>query len=74
MASELIESAEPQSEPLATRQAYGDALLALGQLAPLLEQPELPPLRVHVDQALDVDGAGAALTRDAGHLKRRGRR
>ena len=27
MASELIEAAEPQSEPVATRQAYGDALL-----------------------------------------------
>ena len=31
MASELIESAEPQSEPIATRQAYGDALVALGE-------------------------------------------
>src|SRR2546423_10453671 len=31
MASELIEAAEPQTEPIATRQGYGDALLALGE-------------------------------------------
>ena len=34
MASELIETAESQSEPLATRQAYGDALVALGESYP----------------------------------------
>ena len=32
MASDLIEAAEPQSEPIATRQAYGDALVALGEV------------------------------------------
>ena len=31
MASELIEAAEAQTEPIATRQAYGDALVALGE-------------------------------------------
>ena len=31
MASELIDAAEPQTEPIATRQAYGDALVALGE-------------------------------------------
>ena len=34
MASELIEAAEPQTEPIATRQAYGDALVALGESYP----------------------------------------
>ncbi|HEY3191804.1 MAG TPA: transketolase C-terminal domain-containing protein, partial [Solirubrobacterales bacterium] len=34
MASELIEAAEPQSESIATRQAYGDALVALGETYP----------------------------------------
>ena len=31
MASELIDAAEPQTESIATRQAYGDALVALGE-------------------------------------------
>src|SRR5690242_224031 len=34
MASALIDSAEPQSEAIATRQAYGDALVALGETYP----------------------------------------
>src|SRR5215216_5801058 len=34
MTSELIEAAEPQSESIATRQAYGDALVALGEAYP----------------------------------------
>jgi transketolase len=34
MASELIDAVEPQSEPIATRQAYGDALVALGESYP----------------------------------------
>ena len=34
MASELIEAAEPQTESIATRQAYGDALVALGESYP----------------------------------------
>ena len=31
MTSALIDAAEPQSEAIATRQAYGDALVALGE-------------------------------------------
>ena len=34
MASELIDAAEPQTEAIATRQAYGDALVALGEAYP----------------------------------------
>ena len=34
MASELIEAAEAQTESIATRQAYGDALVALGEAHP----------------------------------------
>ena len=34
MPSELIEAAEAQTEALATRQAYGDALVALGEKHP----------------------------------------
>jgi transketolase len=34
MASALIEAAEPQTESIATRQAYGDALVALGEAYP----------------------------------------
>lgn len=34
MASELIEAAESQTESIATRQAYGDALVALGEAHP----------------------------------------
>ena len=34
MTSELIEAAEPQTESIATRQAYGDALVALGESHP----------------------------------------
>lgn len=34
MSSELIEAAEPQAEAIATRQAYGDALVALGESYP----------------------------------------
>ena len=34
MASELIDAAEPQTESIATRQAYGDALVALGESYP----------------------------------------
>ena len=39
MASELIDAAEPQTESLATRQAYGDALVALGE-SPYRECPD----------------------------------
>ncbi|MFI5026044.1 MAG: hypothetical protein ACHQCI_04770, partial [Solirubrobacterales bacterium] len=34
MASELIDAAEPQTESIATRHAYGDALVALGESYP----------------------------------------
>jgi transketolase len=34
MTSDLIEAAEPQTESIATRQAYGDALVALGESHP----------------------------------------
>jgi transketolase len=34
MASALIEAAEPKAESIATRQAYGDALVALGETYP----------------------------------------
>ena len=43
MASALIDAAEPQDEAIATRQAYGDALVALGETYPEV----VAPSRVH---------------------------
>ena len=34
MTSALIEAAEPKAESIATRQAYGDALVSLGETYP----------------------------------------
>ena len=45
MASELIDAAEAQTEPIATRQAYGDGLVALGESYPRRGRASTPTSR-----------------------------